>query len=514
MTPRVLSARFSPRFLPLFYLLAAALVVTFYVGAAWLQTGTVGFPLDDAWIHQVYARNLGTRGEFAFLAGQPSAGSTSPLWGILLAVGYALRVDFRVWTFLLGILTLAGSAWAAGAMAAQLRNDWRAARWMTPLFLLGEWHMVWAAASGMEIMLFVFLSLLLVGLWWRGAPSWALGAAAGLLTLTRPEGLVLGALVGAGIILDKLLPAKGAGTQEKAVLPPKIKRAGLLSALISAFLFAGAFGLALAPYLWFNVQMSGTLLPNTFYAKAAEYAALVSNSNFFARWAMLYRQPLIGAQLLLLPGLAYGIVRLVRGGQWQLALPAAWILLLPALYAWRLPVEYQFGRYLMPIIPFVVVYGIAGAVILFEKIPWRIARRVWATATTALLVVFLALGANLYAQSVAIIQCEMVATAQWTRANLPPGALVAAHDIGAQAYWDERPLLDMAGLVSPEVIPFIRDELKLAAWMRTRGTQYAIFFPTWYPALARAGGLREVYATGCATTRAMGQENLRVYQLR
>ena len=40
--------------------------------------GARGFPLDDAWIHQVYARNLGTRGEFAFFPGEPSAGSTSP----------------------------------------------------------------------------------------------------------------------------------------------------------------------------------------------------------------------------------------------------------------------------------------------------------------------------------------------------------------------------------------------------------------------------------------------------
>ena len=40
-----------------------------------------GFPLDDAWIHQVYARHLGQLGEWAFLPGQPSAGSTSPVRG-------------------------------------------------------------------------------------------------------------------------------------------------------------------------------------------------------------------------------------------------------------------------------------------------------------------------------------------------------------------------------------------------------------------------------------------------
>jgi hypothetical protein len=48
----------------------------------------VGFPLDDSWIHLTYARNLALRGEWAFLPGVPSAGSTAPLWS-----SYR-RVDF------------------------------------------------------------------------------------------------------------------------------------------------------------------------------------------------------------------------------------------------------------------------------------------------------------------------------------------------------------------------------------------------------------------------------------
>src|SRR5581483_3131331 len=70
------------------YFLLAAVAVLCYVLVAYVQNGTFGFPLDDAWIHQVYARNLGTHLEFSFFPGQPSAGSTSPLWAILLAVGY------------------------------------------------------------------------------------------------------------------------------------------------------------------------------------------------------------------------------------------------------------------------------------------------------------------------------------------------------------------------------------------------------------------------------------------
>ena len=59
-----------------------------------------GFPLDDAWIHMTYARNLGQSGEWAFVPGKPSGGSTAPLWTGLLAVGFALaaaRDSLGIW---------------------------------------------------------------------------------------------------------------------------------------------------------------------------------------------------------------------------------------------------------------------------------------------------------------------------------------------------------------------------------------------------------------------------------
>src|SRR5688500_8581255 len=117
-----------------FTLLSLLLTLT-YLGLS-RAGGFLGFPLDDAWIHQTYARNLAVYGEFAFVPGQPSAGSTSPAWTGLLAVGYVLRIDFRLWTYLLGGMLLAtnarlayrlvlsywpaarGAAWAAGLLTA------------------------------------------------------------------------------------------------------------------------------------------------------------------------------------------------------------------------------------------------------------------------------------------------------------------------------------------------------------------------------------------------------------
>jgi len=279
-------------------------------------------------------------------------------------------------------------------------------------------------------------------------------------------------------------------------------------------MFAGVFALVLAPYLVFNYQTSGTLLPNTFYAKSAEYASLTRQENVVVRWLSLYRQPLTGAQLLLVPGLFLLVYELLRARRWMLLVPAAWLIVLPALYAVRLPVDYQFGRYMMPIIPFLILYGVVGTAALLPRIRVRVIRRVWAVSLVVLLGLSLLLGANAYAQAVGIVNCEMVATARWTREHVPAGALIAVHDIGAQGYFDDHPLLDLAGLVSPEVIPFIRDEPRLDAWIRERGARYAIFFPTWYETLGSEPRYSPLFSTGCAATRMAGENNLRVYELR
>jgi hypothetical protein len=121
-------------------------------------TFRLGFPLDDAWIHQTYARNLAATGEWAFVPGEPSGGSTSPLWTMILAVGHKLGLDPRVWAYLLGVAALATAAVAA---AAWFRRRTRAStNWVlvVGLTFVLEWHLVWSAASGMELILVVALA--------------------------------------------------------------------------------------------------------------------------------------------------------------------------------------------------------------------------------------------------------------------------------------------------------------------------------------------------------------------
>ena len=126
-----------------------------------------------------------------------------------------------------------------------------------------------------------------------------------------------------------------------------------------------------------------------------------------------------------------------------------------------------------------------------------------------LFALYIPIGAAAFATDVAIINGEMVSVAQWLDRNTPPDALIAAHDIGAIGYFTGRPILDLAGLISPEVIPFIRDEAKLDEWMRAKGAQYLVTFPGWYPHLSSAPGLVELFQ-GSST---FSPEHMTVYAL-
>jgi hypothetical protein len=137
-------------------------------------------------------------------------------------------------------------------------------------------------------------------------------------------------------------------------------------------------------------------------------------------------------------------------------------------------------------------------------------------STLVLFLAFLVLGARAYATDVAFIQGEMVAIASWLEANVPPESLIAVHDIGAIGYFTPRPLLDLAGLVTPEVIPFITDEVRLIEFMQTRGADYVVFFPDWSDAYRRMAGdprLEPVFATGFEWTLGQGRANMTVYRL-
>jgi hypothetical protein len=146
---------------------------------------------------------------------------------------------------------------------------------------------------------------------------------------------------------------------------------------------------------------------------------------------------------------------------------------------------------------------------MFARYHW-IGQTIWRASIVMLALAFIFLGARSYANDVAVIESEMVVTAKWVAANLPPDALVAAHDIGALGYFDDHKLIDLAGLISPEVIPFIRDEPRLADYLNRSSADYLIAFPGFYPLLTENAEIVFVTNSAIAPT-IFNEENMAIY---
>ncbi len=452
--------------------LATVSIVGIYLAVSQF-TYAIGFPLDDSWIHQTYARNLALRHEWSFLPGQPSAGSTSPLWTFLLSIGFFLPAAPYLWTYLLGGLILfAVSVFAETVFRSAYAGYIPRYPWAGLFFIL-EWHLVWASVSGMETLLHILIVTATLGLLITGSRRYLLlGLLTGISIWVRPDGLtLLGPLMLYILLVEKNTSARAT----------------------SFFRFAIGFAALFAPYLLFNLALSGTPMPNTFYAKQAEYAlrpafsAIVYDylTNFFS-----------GVSIVILPGFIQKTIRAIRRREWGVLLSVVWVLGYLLLYFLRLP-AYQHGRYLMPAMGVFFLIGLMG---FYEFLPslrtykTRLARVACLAAIVLFTVVFSGFGAYTYGQDVGFIESEMVVSAKWAEKNIPPGALIAAHDIGALGFFGNHTIIDLAGLISPEVIPFIRDEKKLAAFMDRRNVEYLIVFPSWY--LDLPSHATPIYSTG------------------
>jgi hypothetical protein len=280
------------------------------------------------------------------------------------------------------------------------------------------------------------------------------------------------------------------------------------------FLLLSGFGLIFGAYLVFNWQVSGSPWPNTFYAKQSEYAIL-QEIPFYVRWFDQFSMPLIGVGILLFPGAVHLVVHAFKQRKVEIIAGVIWWGAYAAMYAWRLPVTYQHGRYIIPAMPIFFIWGGIGIGMwlkLQDAHKWRsILNRALMVSIFVVAFVFWGLGARSYGQDVAIIQTEMVQTALWSNDHVETGSLIAAHDIGALGYFTEHPILDLAGLVTPDVIQFIRDEEKLEIYMREKGANYLMTFPDWYPYLSSLG--KVVYESQGTYSPSANGENMIVILL-
>jgi hypothetical protein len=443
---------------------------------------------DDTFIFLQYARHLAGGAGPSFNAGEPVFGFSSPLWFLVLAGLARLGLGSLAAAKLAALAASLGSIAALWLFARQ-RLDARWTAVATVVWAVNAWLVRWTAAA-METALVLALVLAGLAAWERerrepGRPPWS-AVLLGLLVLARPEGALL-----AGLAVLVRFATGGARGRRQAV--------------VSVAIMAGL----VVPWLVYAARTMGSLLPVTGAAKGTVGIALgidplVDVARIVATTTVVEATFLAG-----------GLVAALRGGALRASaahlLPVAWMLALPLFYA---ATGFDvLSRYALPIVPVVLVYGLVAACWLPAGRAWRLVAacatatgvlllavvvgrpdggRVGpaavASAPTLVIVFAVALGAGwllaprlerrrALAVAIAVLVLNgavlvrvvqphtsafgrgvagcFQAMGEWFAVHTPPDAEVAIADIGAFGYYSGRRVLDLAGLVSPEMIPLV-----------------------------------------------------------
>ena len=499
----------SPRLLFLWCAVPAIGLAAIYEVAAWRAAGTLGFPLDDAWIHAQFARNIATGHGFTYTGGEWVAGSTSPAWTLLLALGYLVTRSVLISAVVLGLLLQTLSGVFAGRLVHILtaRRDLAIAGGvMTVIFPA----MVWGGVSGMEVGLASVL--VLAGFCCHLDPrrttrreltAMALFAAA---SLARPETLVIASFC-ALHLLARTRP-----------LTRALARAAQIAVVLAA---------VLGPFVVFDYATTGRPLPTTFYAKSgpglmraiAERNPVLARRLFFTTGPDAVRQ--FGDTLVD----QFGVVAVVAAAGGVAAFMPALrrrgaLLILAAI----LVSAYSMGliapmrlkpenfRYTAQLVALSAVLAVAGVSVWLPLL--RPPAAVAAVLAVALTIVGVQAvrGAAVYATSVRNIEQLQVAVGRWMYQWLPPGARVAVNDIGAAAFFSGHDVIDLEGLVSPASLAYPRAVRGVGVATATH-PDYVAIFPFWYPDLAsRSDLVQEVHRVSIADNVVSAGDTLVVYK--
>lgn len=433
------------------------------------------FPLDDAWIHRVYARAFAVGQGFAYNDGAQETGATSPLWIVLSAPAHWLdplggdaAVVFGV--KLIGILAGAVAVALAFGVARRLTASPGASALAACLFALDP-RLHFSALSGMEVALLVAL--------WLGA-GWAalasrrrtLAVLLGLTPVVRPEAVIL-VLCALAVLVVVLGPRDGFW-----------RRPLVWIALVGPSFVWSAF-------CW---TVNAHLLPNTFYLKVKPFGCGIVEARLAAAAAVEHGWA----------SHAVLIVGLVLLASWlrPRPRPQAWIVavvlfLAPILYLvavvgsrdYRLE-GYYWTRWTDPAAMVLSAAVALGLALPLAEVAERIRRgsRPRAGVVLAAAVSLLALVAGaarlavsyperrdrLASDSRAVHRINVEA-GLWLRDNTPRDAVVGVNDAGALRYFGRRRTIDLVGLNNGDLAFRRGDPRAIVARL-----DWLAVFPDWF----------------------------------
>ena len=295
--------------------LIALLAVTFTV-VAW----SIRFLVDDSLINFRFSANLATGYGPVFNAGERVEGYTTPLWILVMGLFAWLGASLPDAAHAIGIACGVASMVVAARFVARRSGWWCGG--LAALLVAACPGMLFWTASGMETAPFALTVLLaFVATAGPSAPP-TCGLLSGIMALTRPEGMLLAALLDLATFLER-----GVG---------------------AAVSFGAGFLVLFLPAEMFRIAYFGYPLPNTYYLKADVHTlhGLWYLRQFVADGGWIYalgafalaRRERRTAAVWLLSTLAYlGYVALIGGD------------------------FFAFHRFVVPVVPLLAVLAALGA---------------------------------------------------------------------------------------------------------------------------------------------------------
>jgi hypothetical protein len=481
-------------------------------------------PLDDSFIYFQYARSIANGHLFSYIPGEPpSTGATSFLYPFLLAPGFLIGLDgstIVVYAYLLNGIFLLATTVLVYFLTRHLTNRYLAELAAALVVLSGP--ILWGFFSLMEIGLLSLVITLVAYLYvqeHRQALPWKTLLASALLSLCRPEGLLIAAFVVllaslriAPLIWDWVKPRPDRGLSQHRWAGP----GGLLISCRKAWPAGLALLLPLgvsAGYLWFIRALTGTMATNTFLSKAIQTIPLVpwyDKVGMVAKNAAMLLQNPFGLQpgylpLLVFPLLGLGLARHL-GAEVLNRKPGIGILglglvLIMVISASQLPIAWvHHFRYIMAIYPLALIFVMVGLGVVARVSPEGLMLSVGlGLLLLALTMINTPKWVQTYAGNASDIWHQQVSLAHWLRYNIPDNSTIAVNDAGAIAYYGGHPVYDLVGLVTNGAsLPFRHGTGAVFERIRSlppeeRPKYYAIF-PNWF-AFPDGDFLTEVFRT-------------------
>ncbi|MCX7833628.1 MAG: hypothetical protein N2490_05400 [Ignavibacteria bacterium] len=479
-----------------------------------------GLPLDDTYIHLQYANNFAKGYFFQFNIGEYTPGTTSAVYIIILGILFLIFENQILISVILSslfhiasvIVTLFLSKLYLSELIKKypILSNYKYLEIIPSIILIFIGRYNWSAQSGMETTLFVFL--ILTGIYFHSKEiitkkqNLTPAIIFALASLTRPEGYLISALY----FIDKIIFLLHYDRSNKY-------KYLLLEIVI--------FILIILPYPLFSLITTSSLFPTSYKAINIKHT---ENQNI--RFLIIFLTYLFRDIPVLAIIFVFNIIIFLKNIKKYfsdlsfLRLLNFSVIVFPLAFTIGFPIWRNHGRYMIPYIILIAINSFFSLLIYLQKLNNK---KYFPKIVLALSIIILISSLPYYlvfakhlSKNIDNINSMQCKAGIWIRDNLDKDTTVATNDIGAIAYYSNHRILDLEGLVTPEVLRFRNYSTEqrndsLFNFCIMKKINYMLIFDNWYPGMTEkySNKVNLVKIFPVSENTICGDDTLKVYKI-